>query len=231
MQVQDKVLAEIEAVLQKITIVNISGESGTGKTSFALYLVSQLLQNEEYCIWINASEPFPKRRLEIMYKNHQRQLKEKLSQFFVAPSKVFPTIDDQSTFLRDLYSNGFPFPPSTRFIVIDNISHHLRFSVSQLNEINKRILLLDNFYNSELLPLILHCSREKIVLILIHEVSFNVKLQKTIPFFHTLYKRMKGLNIFLKQFKPTKKRVMELALGDQMKSYKFKIKGSGFEFW
>jgi len=231
MLVQDRVLAGIEVVLQKISIVNISGESGTGKTSFALYLVSQLLQNEEYCIWINASEPFPKRRLETMYKNNQRQLKEKLSQFFIAPSKVFPTFDDQSTFLRNLHSNGFPFPPSTRFIIIDNISHHLRLRVSQLNEISARILLLDNFYSSELLPLILHCSREKIILILIHEVSYNVKLQRTLLFYHTLYERMKGLNIILKQFKPTKKRVMELAVGDQMKSFEFNIKDSGFEFW
>ncbi|KKK82297.1 hypothetical protein LCGC14_2804810, partial [marine sediment metagenome] len=71
---------------------------------------------------------------------------------------------------------------------------------------------------------ILHCSREKIVLILIHEVSFNVKLQKIQPFFHTLYKRMKGLKIILKQFKPTKKRVMELALGDQKNHMNLRLK-------
>ena len=46
MLVEGRILAGISSILQKITVVNISGESGTGKTSFALSLVSQLLQNK-----------------------------------------------------------------------------------------------------------------------------------------------------------------------------------------
>jgi len=165
-----------------------------------------------------------------MYKNNQRKLKAKLNQIFIAPDKVFSTFHNQSVFLRNLHSNGFPFPPSTRFIIIDNISHHLRYKVSQINEVNARVMILDDFYSSGLLPLILHCSRENIILFFIHEVSFNPTLQRTRPFFNSLYERMKGLNITLKQFKPTKKRIMVLKTKGHRNSIEFKIKDSGFEF-
>ena len=230
MLVEGRILAGISSILQKITVVNISGESGTGKTSFALYLVSQLLQNEEYCIWIQASESFPKKRLETMYGKNRKRLDTILNQVFIAPDRCFATYDAQSEFMVKINHENYLFPPNLQFIVIDNISHHLRFKLSQVSEISEKVLLLDKFYSSELLPLILYCSREKIILILIHEVSFNVKLQKTQPFFYKLYGRIEGANIVLTQSLYTKKRVMDLAIKDQSYSFQFEIKNNGFNF-
>ena len=227
---QNKMLEGLQEILHKMTIVNLSGESGTGKTSLALYLASQFLEDKGCCIWVQASEPFPKRRLETMYGNNQKRLTAILNQILIAPNKCFTTFDAQSEFMVKITRENYLFPPDLQFIVIDNISHHLRFKLSQVSEISEKILLLDRFYSSELLPLILRCSRENTILILIHEVSFNINLQRNQPFFNRLYERIKGLNIVLKQSLITKERVMELTIKSKLYSFGFEIKDNRFVF-
>ena len=227
---QNKMLKGLQKILHSTTVVNLSGESGTGKTSLALYLVSQFLEDEGCCIWVQASEPFPKRRLETMYGNNQKQLNTILKQVYIAPDKCFTTFDTQSEFMVKITHENYIFPPDLQFIVIDNISHHLRFKFSNVSEINEKILLLDRFYSSELLPLILLCSRENIILILIHEVSFNMNLQRNQPFFNRLYERIKGLNIVLKQSLITKERVMNLTIKGKLYSLWFEIEDTRFVF-
>ncbi len=227
---QNKILEELQKILDKITVVNLSGESGTGKTSFALYLIGHLLRNDHYCIWVQASEPFPKKRLETMYGNNQKKLYILKNQILVAPDRCFATLDTQSEFMIKITHKNYLFPPDLQFIVIDNISHHLRFRFSKVEEISEKILLYDRFYTSELLPLILRCSREKIILILIHEVSFNMNLQRNQPFFNRLYERIKGLNIVLKQSLYSKKQVMDISAENKKVSLGFKIEDNGFNF-
>ena len=74
MTLQSLVLQEFDVMFQKNSIISISGESGTGKTSLALYLVSHMLTKEKNpensCFWIQASEQFPKNRLLSMYKDN-----------------------------------------------------------------------------------------------------------------------------------------------------------------
>ena len=72
MTFQNVVLQEFEKILQHNSVLSVSGKSGTGKTSLALFLVSQSLANgdvyKDSCFWIQASEPFPKNRLVSMCK-------------------------------------------------------------------------------------------------------------------------------------------------------------------
>ncbi|KKM17733.1 hypothetical protein LCGC14_1672820 [marine sediment metagenome] len=227
---QNKVLEGLQKILDKITVVNLSGESGTGKTSLALYLASYLLKDDHYCIWVQASELFPKKRLETMYGNNQKRLNILKNQILVAPDKCFATFDTQSEFMIKITHENYLFPPDLQFFVIDNISHHLRFRFSKVKEISEKILLLDRFYSSELLPLILRCSRENIILILIHEVSFNINLQRNQPFFNRLYERIKGLSIVLKQSSHSKKQVMDISAENKKFSLGFKIEDNGFNF-
>ncbi|HEC37567.1 MAG TPA: hypothetical protein ENI29_04980 [bacterium] len=227
---QNKILEELQKILDKITVVNLSGESGAGKTSFALYLIGHLLRDDHFCIWVQASEPFPKKRLETMYGNNQERLRILKNQILVAPDKCFATFDAQSEFMIKITHENYLFPPDLQFFVIDNISHHLRFNFSKVREISEKILLLDRFYTSELLPLILRCSRENIILILIHEVSFNMNLQRNQPFFNRLYERIKGLKIVLKQSLITKERVMDLTIKGKLYSFGFEIKDNRFVF-
>ena len=209
---QISVIDGLREVLEKNTVVHLSGKSGTGKTSFALYLIGQLLKDDDYGIWIQASESFPKKRFEIMYGTNQKHFNVLKNQLLVTPEKSFSSFENQSRFMKKFGSEEFLYPPDVQFIVIDNISHHLRFHLSNIKEIGEKVFFLDNFYSSELQPLILRCSRERIALILIHEVSFNMRLKQNLPFFNKLYERIKGINIVLRQSPITKKLVMEFML-------------------
>ena len=230
MSMQDVVLKSIEKFFQDYSIISISGESGTGKTSLALFLVGQLLDFKNSCFWIQASESFPKNRLISMYKEQKEKCDYLLNNVYITPSKVISLYSEQNNLLGKISNNKFLFPPDLRFIVIDNISHHLRFEISKVDDIRKRTSILNDFYDNILSPLILRCQRENITLILLHEVSFNVKLQKTLPFFHSLYKRIKGINIFLSRTLTSKERVMKIEVGDKIIPVIFKLNDNGFKF-
>lgn len=234
MTLQNVILKGFEKIFQHHSVVSISGESGTGKTSLALFLVSQSLANgvdyKGSCFWIQISEPFPKNRLISMCKEQKEKCDYLLDNIYITPIKVISTYLEQKKLLGKTSSESFLFPPDLRFIVIDNISHHLRFEISKVDDIRKRTFILDDFYDNILSPLILRCQREKITLILLHEVSFNVKLQKTLPFFHSLYKRIKGVNIFLEKSPVSKERVMSIEIGKKDASLYFQLKDGGFRF-
>lgn len=72
-------IASLFEVLNERRIISISGESGTGKTTLALQLISSGLTQEESsedkALWIQASELFPKKRLHSLYKKEQRRSK------------------------------------------------------------------------------------------------------------------------------------------------------------
>jgi len=234
MTFQNVVLQGFEKILQHNSVLSISGKSGTGKTSLALFLVSQSLANgdayKDSCFWIQASEPFPKNRLVSMCKEQKGKCDYLLNNIYITPSKVFPSYSEQNNLLGKIANENFLFPPDLMFIVLDNISHHLRFEISKVDDIRKRTYILDDFYNNILCPLILRCQRENITLMLLHEVSFNVKLQKTLPFFHSLYKRIKGVNISLIKSPISKERVMKIEIGKKIASLYFQLKDGGFRF-
>jgi len=224
------VLKSIEKVFQDYSIISIAGESGTGKTSLALFLVGQSLNFKNSCFWIQVSESFPKNRLISMYKDQKEKCDYLLNNVYITPSKVISLYSEQNNLLGKIANNKFLFPPDLRFIVIDNISHHLRFEISKVDDIRKRTSILDGFYDNILCPLILRCQRESITLILLHEVSFNIKLQKTLPFFYSLYKRIRGVNIFLSKLSISKERIMKIEVGNVIKSLIFKLNDKGFNF-
>ncbi|MFX0083816.1 MAG: hypothetical protein ACFE94_18860 [Candidatus Hodarchaeota archaeon] len=226
----DTVLRGFEEIFQHHLVISISGESGSGKTSLALFLVGQSLSNGDSCFWIQVSEPFPKNRLISMYQHKKEKFKFLLNNIYIAPNKVIPSYSEQYNLFENITSENFLFPPDLRFIVIDNISHHLRYEISKIDDIKKRTFILDDFYDNIISPLILRCQREDITLILIHEVSFHAKLQKTVPFFHSLYNRIKGVNIFLRKSLNSKRRLMEIEMGNKATSLHFRLDNQGFIF-
>jgi len=75
----------------------------------------------------------------------------------------------------------------------------------------------------------MRCLREGIVLILIHEVSFDPSSGKTQPFFNKLYSRIKSVSITLsKNFRSNIKK-MEIDCGDISNGRKlnYEIRDSG----
>ncbi|MFW9880677.1 MAG: hypothetical protein ACFFG0_47020 [Candidatus Thorarchaeota archaeon] len=232
---QDVVLKGFEQIFKHQSVISISGESGTGKTSLALYLVSYLLihdniNNDSSVLWIQAGEEFPKKRLISMYRDQKEKCDYLMQNTFIIPPKVISSYSEQNKFLSEIVDNKFLFPPDLKFIVIDNISHHLRFEISKVDDIRKRSSLLNDFYDTLLCPLILRCQRENIVLILLHEVSFNVKMQKTLPFFHSLYKRIKGASIYLSRSPVSNERKMIIEVGKKVASLFFQLNNNGFNF-
>lgn len=214
------------------SVISISGKSGTGKTTLGLQLVGSVLTSEKpyegSCVWVQASEMFPKKRLVSLYKTSPGKIDYLLKNIFVFPrNKPFSNYREQSTFFNEL--GTLLLPSNTKFMVIDNISHHLRFASSLYSEVKRRTFLFDQFFNSQLFPLIMRCLRDNIILILIHEVSFDPVLGKTQPFFNKLYSRIQKVSITLsKSFKSNTKK-MEIACGDTSngRALYYEIKDSG----
>ncbi len=214
------------------SIISISGKSGTGKTTLALQIVSNILTSESpykgSCVWLQASELFPKKRLVTLYRTAPEKIDYLLKSIFVFPRrKPFSNYREQSTFFDDL--GAILLPSDAKFMVIDNISHHLRLAASLNSDIKKRTILYDQFFNSQLFPLIMRCLNDNIVLILLHEVSFDPASGKTLPFFNKLYSRIQAVSITLsKGFKSNVKK-MEIVYGDSSNGTKFnyEIKDNG----
>ncbi|MCK4382138.1 MAG: AAA family ATPase [Candidatus Lokiarchaeota archaeon] len=213
-------------------VISISGKSGTGKTTLALQLVSTILTGEKpyenSCVWIQASELFPKKRLISLFKTSPGKINYLLKNIFVIPrNKPFSNYKEQSTFFNEL--GTLLLPSNVKFIVIDNISHHLRLAASQNSDIKRRVILLNQFFSSQLFPLIMRCLRDNIILVLIHEVSFNPSSGKTQPFFNKLYSRIQTVNITLSKNFRSNKKTMEIDCGDNSnrRRLNYEIRDSG----
>ena len=223
-------------LLKERRIISISGESGTGKTTLALQLIASALTQEDsqedtfddHAVWIQASEQFPKKRLRSFFKSSNGKFNSLLKKIFLYPtSPSFLSYQEQSAFLKTLGSVMLPF--STKYIVIDNISHHLRFAASCCSDIKQKTKVLDEFFASQLFPLVMRCLREEIVLVLLHEVSFNPKLGKNQPFFNKLYSRINSVNVYLSKSFNSNAKQMDLLSRDEeiLKGLKYKIKERG----
>lgn len=233
MTFQNLVLDGMKEVFEDNTVISISGKAGTGKTSLALFLVGSYLTStnppDECCVWVQASESFPKKRLTSMFQHEN--LEYLIQNIFVNPTNgPFSSYRQLSDKLRKFNDANFLLPPGIKFLVIDNISHHLRFKISQIPDIKQRSYLINDFYDNILNPLILRCQRESINLILIHEVSFSVKSQQTRPFFSKLYDRIRSVDISLSRSFNSNQRTMELTFKNREFLLNYTLANNGFLF-
>ncbi|MBY9016596.1 MAG: hypothetical protein KGD68_12950 [Candidatus Lokiarchaeota archaeon] len=218
-------IASLFDLLRERRIISVSGESSTGKTTLALQLIASALSCEdvtdERCVWIQASEQFPKKRLETIFRSSPGKFDALVKKIFLYPvSSPFLSYEDQSAFLTTLGIVILPF--STKYLVIDNISHHLRLAASFCSNIRQKTALLDEYFSLQLFPLIMRCLREEIVLILIHEVSFDPALGKNQPFFNKLYSRINSINVSLSKSFNSKTKRMKLVSRDNSISSELK---------
>ena len=226
------ILKLFSSLLHQKNILSISGESGTGKTTLALYLIGHLLPNKEgSCIWVQVSEQFPKKRLISLFRDKKDILHYLENHIFVIPKKnTCKTYQEQTTILQQLSNNTSALPPELKFIVVDNISHHLRFALSCITSIPEKISLLDSFYEDTLLPLIMFCQRENVYLILLHEVSFNPNQNSQTMFFSTLYKRLDVIHVNLSHVFNQSHKKMTIYSGSHTWIFHYIIVPNGFFF-
>jgi hypothetical protein len=235
MLLQELIITSIRELFQEYTLISISGKAGTGKSSLSLYLIGNFLTSiNPYggsCVWVQASESFSKKRLESLFRGDKEKLRYLRNNIFITPGNgPFTSYEDQFHQLKKFSKKNFSFPPDIKFLVIDNISHHLRFKFSQILDTTQRSYLINDFYDIMLNPLIFRCQRENVNLILIHEVSFDVESQQTRPFFSKLYERIKGLHISLLKSFISDQRTIELAFNDRKLFFKFNLTDNGFNF-
>lgn len=202
MQTQVDFFDGMRKLISHHNIISISGESGTGKTTLALQLIGLLLTSEhafeDTCIWIQASDIFPLKRLTQIFKEQENKLEYIQNNIFVIPpTNPIRTYKQQSLIIRQIFSAEGNLPPYLKYIVIDNISHHLRYTLTHYHIPKEATQFLDAFYETQLMPLIMFCKRKGIILMLIHEVSYNPKDQCNRPFYHKLYDRIRTIDIIL----------------------------------
>ena len=144
-----------------------------------------------------------------MFEIYLEELEYIQNNIFIQPAKrSILSLEEQKSIIETLINPSTILPPSLKYIVIDNISHHLRYT---LQHTTNRYSLLDRFYDEQLFPLILFCIREHIHLILIHEVTYNPTLDRTKPFFYSLYDRIEKIDIVLHKVFNSEKRTMKIS--------------------
>ena len=227
---QEAILSLLTSGLSGKKIMSISGPAGTGKTTLALFLIGNSLSfkapYDESCIWIQASEAFPKKRFNVMFNTSPNKLTYLNENVFIIPNKKpCDSYPELLSTIKKIISDEFITPPDLKFIVIDNISHHLRYKISLVDDIAARVTLLNDFFNSYLLPLIFLCNRENITLILIHEASFDINQGRNRPFFYKLYDRIDALKInLIKEFTKTS---IEIIIDNKSQVFKYRLVDSG----
>jgi len=235
MTFQESVINSIENLFEENTLISISGKAGTGKSTLSLFLVGKFLTAthpyEGSCIWVQASDLFSKKRLHSLFSENGKQLMYITQNIFVTPGHgPFTSYSLQLESLKELSEEDYFLPPDIKFIVVDNISHHLRYKLSRVASPENRSSIINTYYDTVLTPLIFRCSREGITLILIHEVSFDVNSNQTRPFFAKLYERLQGVHITLLKSFVSNQRVLKVRFNDSQYTFKFNLNEKGFKF-
>ncbi len=235
MTFQKSVIDSIEDLFHDNTLISISGKAGTGKSTLSLFLIGKFLTvthpYEGSCIWVQASEQFSKKRLHSLFGSDNRQFTYLSQNIFVTPGHgPFTSYSLQLESLKKLSEEDYFLPPDVKFIVVDNISHHLRYRLSRVASPENRSSIINTYYDTVLTPLIFRCSREGITLILIHEVSFDVNSNQTRPFFAKLYERLQGVHITLLKSFVSNQRVLKVKFNNSQYIFKFSLNEKGFRF-
>lgn len=213
-------------------IISISGESGTGKTTLALFIIGNFLVDKkpyhDSCVWIQAGERFPFKRLSQLFQEQSEESQYIQQNIYVIPKKdPISSYKQQTSIIEKILTPSTVLPPNLRYIVIDNISHHLRFQLMQYTNISNVSSLLNRFYDTQLMPLLLFCKLEGIVLVLIHEVTYSPKDQCNRQFFYKLYHRIKTIDIELSNNYNTKKKKLRIFFSSSGLNFDYLINEKG----
>ena len=235
MLTQSVIFEGLKKLISKKNIISISGASGLGKTTLTQYLIGKLLINsrtQNYCsIWIQASEAFSRKRLSKIFEKKPVELEYIKNNVYIIPSKK-PCVSylEQNSVLKSIWGKDSIFSPDLRFIVIDNISHHLRYELSNSQDIESTVSIINNFFDRQLHPLIMFCEREDVTLFLIHEVTYDPNIDRIAPFCHKLYDRINSLDIILKKEDITQEKTMEINYDTLNWAFKYSLVDQGLKF-
>jgi len=183
----------VEPFLKDELLINIAGESGTGKTTLALQYIGNMLPEDKLCFWIQAGERFPKNRfLSLFQKGYERG--SILNRIMLIPGKsIIKNLDQQKHIIQKITENSGYSPLKIQNIVIDDISHQLRQKILKAQNIETITRYLDSFYSNQLLPLISFSHIYEIQIILIHQSTYSPSRDQVQPFSYKLFSRIKNM--------------------------------------
>jgi hypothetical protein len=226
------------SLLKQFSLINIYGKSGTGKTTYALQLLLHFLPQrlfdqrlEPRFVWVQASEKFPKKRLIEMYRDDTHLLQYLQTHILLYPQYLIGNYDELCGRLNSLFENSDTLPFIPAAIVIDNISHYLRLEISNYKDVSIITNLLDDFFDMIIVPLCFYCGRRGITLILIHEVTYDPKQDKTVMFNHNLFSNLKSLNIKLEKSPITNRQVISFHYKGNVKSFRYQLQKKGIKIY
>jgi len=230
---QNKFVAGFRDLARKNLVISIAGESGLGKTSLALYLIGNLLPIENAsCVWVQASELFPKKRMISMFQKNTSVLDYLNNNLFIVPKSSCKDQSSLNDTIKLFFSRETVLPPNIKYVVIDNISHHLRYRLEQIQDINGRILCVNDFFYSFLQPFLSYCATNNVIPILIHEMSFNPGLNQNKMFFYKLFERIESLFLSLrKSYRSNGLNVITITHKKCEWNLKYKLSTDGFDFY
>jgi archaellum biogenesis ATPase FlaH len=210
-------------------IISILGDSAMGKTTLAVHMVGHYLMNNQCSFWIQAGEKFPHKRLYSLFKNNPSKLKYLQDNIFIIPiGKTCSSYNELLNIIKKLVNNEYFFPNDLNFIVIDNISHQLRFEIAKLDEIQNKVNLINEFFDHLLLPLIFFCQKRSICLILIHESSFQPNLARNMAYQYKLYERIDSVEFNLINMFGSSIKKITISFDDIKWNFNYEITNSGF---
>lgn len=224
----ESILKGLLKLLEKDSVINVLGKAGTGKSSLMQFLLGNWLTRHERnkIVWVQACDMFSKKR----YINFFGSTSGALRNFLLIPARALGSLEEQDRLLKRIADRDLLLPPNVRFLVIDNISRHLRTEMSKTRDVAKACSTQNAFFNETIFPLTMFLMKEGITLILVHEVSYNPKLNRETMFFHGLYDNVRASMIHLKQDLFTKDRTLELIVGDSKGIFQYDITSSEFRF-
>ncbi|MEJ2251989.1 MAG: ATPase domain-containing protein [Candidatus Lokiarchaeota archaeon] len=221
----------IENMLQKESFINITGESGVGKTTFALQYVGKKLKKGSICIWVQASEKFPKNRFLDLFSCTSEET-QMLGQIILTPGfSLIQNLDYQERIISEVIKKSKIRPFRIQFIVIDNISHHLRTQILRTSDIVKVSKYLDHFFTSQILPLVTLSHLSQTQIILIHESTYNPATDHVQPFSYKLFSRIDSVWIKLNYNRFKDAKVCSLESNDINEDYNYILDKHGLIFY
>lgn len=230
-----RIISGFNSLISHNTVISISGSSGTGKSTLAQYLVGNYTLLETsipvLCFWLQASQKFSKNRLKQLFGRDLERYSRVKESIFVSPrEKPCSSYLEQSTLLIDLISKQHVFPNFLKFLVIDNISCHLRAEILNAPSFESKMHLQDDFFDDQLSKLVFMCFKMNVKLVLIHEMSYNPKKNENLPFLSNMYDRLGTTEFILESTFRKKYNMLTIKTGNFKKLFKFRIINEGFDW-
>jgi hypothetical protein len=150
----------------------------------------------------------------------------------VVPGKrIIQNFTHQEIIFQTIIENLPIEPRRIKYIIVDNISHHLRKKILETNNIKKVTDFLDNFFNQQLFPLISFSLLHKIQMILIHESTYNPENEQEEAFSFNLFSRIDSLWIIMKKKVTGKEKIFEIKNSGSVNQFHYIIDAHGIIFY